>query len=83
VTIGRLRLALLCLSGAPLSSCSDKSESGAFADPNLAASVGRSDERFGRKFEELRRADPNSEPANITENDVAPVSYTTEPERID
>jgi hypothetical protein len=74
---------MLCIAGASLSSCSDKSESGAFADSNLAASVGRSEEGFGQRFEELRRADPHSEPANVTENELGPVSYTDEPEPID
>lgn len=69
---------------ASFSSCSDKSESDAFADSNLAGSVGeRSDEGFGKGFEEMSRADPNSEPANVSENDLAPVSLTTEPAPLD
>jgi hypothetical protein len=68
---------------ASLSSCSDKSESGAFADSNLAASVGRSEDGLGEKFEEMARADPNSEPANVSENDLAPVSLTAEPVPLD
>jgi hypothetical protein len=68
---------------ASFSSCSDKSESDAFADSNLAASEADREERFGKQFEEMSRADPNSEPANVSENDLAPVSLTTEPVSLD
>jgi hypothetical protein len=71
----------LILAGASLSSCNKNSDSDA---PVLdaRADAGRQEDKFGKGFGEAFRADPNSEPANVSANDVNPISLTTEPEPI-
>lgn len=39
----------------------------------------RMEDQFGKGFAEKFRADPNSEPANLQDDDVKPVSMTAEP----
>ncbi|MGI8931797.1 MAG: hypothetical protein ACR2FK_05405 [Sphingomicrobium sp.] len=41
------------------------------------------DEQFGKGFEKVHRAAPNSEPANVDEVELEPVSFTAEPVLID
>ncbi|MBA2635543.1 MAG: hypothetical protein H0U83_02450 [Sphingomonas sp.] len=71
----------LILAGASLSGCNKNSDSDA---PVLdaRADAGRQEDKFGKGFGEAFRADPNSEPANVSANDVNPISLTTEPEPI-
>ena len=51
-------------------------------DPFAVSSTARGDQ-FGKGFGEAFRADPNSEPRKVSDNDVAPVSSTAEPIEID
>lgn len=79
----RLTIGLLLIAGASLSSCSGKEEGDAFASSNLSAAIDRSDAPFGKGFEKKFRADPNSDPTEVKNDDLAPVSFTTEPVPID
>lgn len=54
----------------------------ASADPFAVRSEAR-ENRFGKEFGESLRADPNSEPAKVSDGDLPPVSYTQEPVDID
>lgn len=71
----------LIFAGASLSSCNKNSDSDALV-LDARADTGRVEDKFGKGFGEAFRADPNSEPANVSANDVNPVSFTTEPEPI-
>ncbi len=67
--------------GASLSACSQESESDALV-LDSRTDTQRPEDKFGKGFGEAFRADPNSEPANVSEGDVNPVSLTAEPEPI-
>lgn len=75
-------LGLILIAGGSLSACSNKSE-----DEPLAVNPGREskgmESEFGEGFDKAFKADPNSEPRVVENNDVPPVSYTTEPVAID
>lgn len=74
----RPSIGLFLILGATLSACGQKSDD----DPlilNATAETGRVEEKFGEGFGEAFRADPNSEPREVTDSDVAPLSTTTEP----
>lgn len=79
----KLRFGLIMLTGASLIACGKTSESDAFASDPSAATSGRTDDKFGSEFGEASRADPNSEPRNVDEIDVPPISLTAEPVAID
>lgn len=46
---------------------------------DVSADAGRMEDEFGSRFGEAFRADPNSDPKNIQDGDVRPVSLITEP----
>ena len=75
-------LCLTLIAGGSLLACSKKSEN----EP-LVIEPGRDsravDSKFGDGFGKAFSANPNSEPRNVQDNDVAPVSLTTEPVAID
>ena len=75
-------LGLVLIAGGSLSACNKKSGS----EP-LTVEAGRDagaiDSKFGKGFGTAFNADPNSEPRNVQDSDVAPVSLTTEPVAID
>jgi hypothetical protein len=73
---------LLLIAGVSLSACS-KPESDTLALNTSGADSGRPEDRFGKGFGEKFRADANSEPKEVEENDVPPVSLTTEPLPVD
>lgn len=78
----RLLAGLAIAAGATLSACSKKSES----DPLLIEprnDIGTNEDKFGKGFGAAFDADPNSEPREVHEGDLAPVSMTTEPVAID
>lgn len=79
---GRLPIGLLLIVGVSLSACS-KSESDTLTVESSGADSGRPEDRFGNGFGEKFRADPNSEPKDVNENDVASVSFNTEPLPVD
>ncbi len=71
------------MAGALLSSCNSRNDSEAPVDYGLGEQAGRQEDKFGKGFGKAFRAHPNSEPANVSEGDVKPVSYTAQPELID
>ncbi len=75
-------LGLVLIVGGSLSACNKKS-----GNESLAIEPGRdsgaTDSKFGKKFGSALNADPNSEPRNVQEGDLPPVSPTTEPVVID
>lgn len=81
-SVSRLIVGLILVTGTSLTACGDKSESDVLV-PESVAENRRMEDQFGKGFGEAYRADPNSEPANVSEMELAPVSYTTEPVLID
>ncbi len=73
----------LVLVGVLLSSCNNRSDSEAPSAADAGEQSARQEDKFGQGFGEAFRADPNSEPANVSDSDVEPVSDTAEPEPID
>lgn len=75
-------LILAAVGGGSLSACGEEREK-----KSLTIAPGRDssqvDSQFGREFGAAFTADPNSEPRNVTEGDLPPVSLTTEPVVID
>lgn len=79
VAIGsKLRGSLMLLGAASLVACG-KYERNDLDPPESADTGGRVEDQFGKGFGKAFRADPNSEPANVSDNDVVPVSLDTEP----
>ena len=78
----RLIICLFLGAVVSLSACS-KTESDTLAIDGSRADAGPPEDQFGKGFGEKFRADPNSEPKEVKDNDVAPVSLTTEPVPID
>lgn len=70
------------IAGASLSACNKKTDSDALVLGSRDEAGTSTEDKFGKGFGKAFRADPNSEPANVSANDVNPVSYTTEPEPI-
>ena len=79
---GRFIACLLLIAGVSLSSCSKNKDSDTLTIEPSAADSGRQEDLFGKGFGEKFRADPNSEPTNVNDGDLAPVSETTEPVQI-
>lgn len=73
----------LILAGVLLSSCNNKSDSEAPFAADVGGETANQEDKFGKGFGEAFRADPNSEPANVSQSDVEAVSYTADPEPID
>ncbi len=69
---------LIVAAGASLSACGKNGGRDTLA-PDSQVESGRVEDQFGKGFGEAFRADPNSEPANVSEDDVKPVSLTAEP----
>ncbi len=74
---------LILLTGASLTACSNKAESDAAGTDLFPSSAGRPEDQFGKEFGKAFRAHPNSEPANISDGDVVPVSVTDEPVQLE
>lgn len=78
----KLLFAIVITTAASLSACSLKSEREVVSDDPLAhraTQAAQQEDQFGKGFGKAFRADPNSEPAKVNANDVAPVSLTEEP----
>lgn len=73
---------LILTAGGSLTACQKKAESDA-AGFGASGFEARTEDRFGKNFGNASRASPNSEPANVEDGDVIPVSNTAEPEQID
>ncbi len=72
----------MLIAGGSLSACNKQSG----RDPLMVkpgTDAGTPDNKFGEGFGKAFNADPNSEPRNVNENDVTPVSLTTEPVKIE
>lgn len=78
----RLVLGLFLLPASLLAGCGQTDNGEAAADPfaNMSDEGGRG---FGETFERASRANSNSEPIDVGENDLPPVSATTEPVPVD
>ncbi len=74
---------LILLAGASLTACGRTNGSDAPANDSFASTSTAQEDRFGKGFGKAFRADPNSEPANVVEGDVIPVSDTAEPLPVD
>lgn len=72
----------LVLIGGSLFACSKKSEGDPlFIEPRN--DLGTNEDKFGKGFRTAFTADPNSEPRNVQEGDLPPISLTTEPLAVD
>jgi len=75
-------LGVVLIAGGSLSACNKKSgEEPLMIEPRRDLEA--TDGKFGKAFESAFKADPNSEPRNVQEGDLAPVSLTTEPVAVD
>ncbi len=78
-----LVLGLILLAGASLAGCG-RNDDGEAPGPDLFADRSeKGQEGFGDTFEKASRASPESEPINVGEDDLPPVSTTTEPVIVD
>lgn len=75
---------LMLLTGTSLAACNRTDGEDVLAnDPFAGNTSARSENQLGKGFGKAFRADPNSEPANVAEGDLGPVSYTAEPVHLD
>lgn len=74
-----LLIGLLIASVVLLSACNRESGSDSTGSDPLASRTSVMDDQFGKEFGEAHRASPNSEPREISKDDLPPVSYTDEP----
>ena len=74
-----LLIALILSSGTSLCACDRKSGNDVLDDDPFAARSTAKENQFGKGFGKASRAAPNSEPVNVAEGDVIPVSNTDEP----
>lgn len=73
---------LMLLIGTSLAACNRNSGDDVPASDPFASS-GPQEDQFGKGFGKAFRADPNSTPRVVSDNDVTPVSATAEPVMID
>ncbi len=71
-------IGLFLIGGGLLSACGKKSGSEPLTIETSRES-GEIDGKFGKEFGTAFNADPNSEPRNVNDSDVPPVSMTSEP----
>ncbi|QNM81713.1 hypothetical protein H8M03_06445 [Sphingomonas sabuli] len=62
-----------------LAGCGRQNQTDDSTNDPLAASSSRQEDRFGEGFGTAYRAEPNSEPRNVSDADVTPLSTTTDP----
>lgn len=79
----RLSTSLILVAGMSLTACGEKSDEDLPVPAARSSESGRVEDQFGKGFGKAYRADPMSEPANVTQNDVIPVSRTAEPIVVD
>ena len=80
--IPKLALGLILIAATSLGACNRRSADDVVANDPFAKAGERQEDRFGKGFGKAYRAAPNSEPMNVVEGDVVPVSPTTEPDEI-
>lgn len=69
----------IIIANALLAACSSEGKGDQQSHDPFASRTARQEDRFGEGFGKAFRAHPNSEPANVSEADVKPVSRTAEP----
>ncbi len=74
---------LILAAGASLSACQKKAESDAAGFDASSVGSTRTEDKFGSNFGNAFRAPANSEPVNVADGDLPPVSNTTEPEPVE
>ena len=74
---------LILTAGASLTACQKKAVGDAAGFSVSGAGAVRTEDKFGKGFGNAFRAPPNSEPANVSDKDVVPVSRTAEPIQVD
>ncbi len=67
------------VAGASLSACNRESGDDVLANDPFAARSTAKEDQFVKVFGKAYRAPPNSEPVNVVEGDLPPVSETGEP----
>ena len=77
-----LLFGLMLLAGASLTACNKQDASDALLPDQAASKARNPEDQFGEGFGNAFRAEPNSEPINVAEGDVVPVSQTAEPVQI-
>lgn len=80
--IPKLALGLILIAATSLGACNRKSAGNVAVNDPFGKVGERQEDRFGKGFGKAFRAAPNSEPMNVVEGDVVPVSPTTEPDEI-
>lgn len=76
-------LVLAIVTGMSLVACSEKRSDDDILAPSATSDSGRVEDQFGEGFGEAHRANPNSEPVDVNEVELKPVSTTGEPVQID
>ncbi|MDQ3080487.1 MAG: hypothetical protein M3R03_10890 [Pseudomonadota bacterium] len=76
--LGSLTLGFAIVAGMSFTACGKKSDDD-IPVPASQSKSGRVEDQFGKGFGKAFRADKNSEPASVSENDMRPVSLTEEP----
>ena len=70
---------LILAAGASLTACQKKAVGDAAGFNVSGAETLRTEDKFGKGFGKAFRAPPNTEPANVSDSDVTPLSRTAEP----
>lgn len=74
---------LILTAGASLTACQKKAVGDDAGFDMSGSGAARTGDKFGTGFGKASRAPPNSEPANVSDSDVVPVSLTAEPTPVD
>lgn len=69
----------LLVAGATLTACSPEAADRVDAGDPFDSQARRTEDKFGQGFGNAFRADPMSEPTEVSDADMAPVSRTAEP----
>jgi len=79
----KLLFGWILLTGASLTACSKEARSDAAGTEAFSTNASRPEDQFGKEFGKAFRAPPNSEPANVSDDDVVPISLTAEPVQLE
>lgn len=78
-SVRRLQAALAIGLAALLSACGGGGGSGSTPVTPPTVVTTSQEDKFGSKFGQLFRADPNSDPQAVSDSDIVPVSFTDDP----
>lgn len=78
ITPSLIRVSLAAGLGLAVSACGGGTSSSSMTAPTAVATTAQ-EAKFGTKFASDYDAVANSEPANVSDGDIVPVSLTTEP----